>query len=131
MARILNLIFVSYSLLGLTFVLLSDWQLISNQIIYSIVYALLPLLGVVALYKKSKLGLLLQLILFSFIGIRIPSLIPNSLLAAPISVAFPVGDFVQGAGALIDLFAIMVTILIAIVIYQLNHEKMNEPKPTK
>lgn len=131
MTRILTLIFISYSAFGLISVILSDWKPISNQIMYAIVYALLPLLGIIAVYKKSILGLSFQFILFLLVSIRVPSLIPNTLLAAPVSFSFPVGDFVQGAGALIDLFAIMVTILIAIAIYQLNHEKMNESKPTE
>lgn len=131
MIRILNLIFVSYSILGLASLLLSDWQLISSQVIYAIVYILLPLVGVLAVYKKSSIGLGLQFILFICISIRIPNLIPNSLLAAPISIGLPIGDFSNGSGVLIDLFAIMVAILIAVAIHQLNHEKINEPKPTE
>lgn len=130
LTKVLSLIFIGYGAVGLAIVLFSDWPETIAQLQYLLIYVVAPWFGAFALLKRSRIGLGLTLLVFSFISVRIANLASSFPIVAPVSMSITFGDFTKGTGGLIDFFAIMVTILIALSIRKINNEKINDSKPT-
>lgn len=130
LVKVLSAVLLAYGAVGLIISVLSDWAVMATQAKYIFVYVVMPWLGVLALQKKSRITLFLVLLTFAFISVRLSFWASSFPIIAPISMSITYGDFANGTGALVDLFAIIVVILIAGAIRQLNNENSNDPKPT-
>lgn len=129
--RILFFILIAYGVIGIVILWLTDWVKVAAQLQYMAIYVVAPWLGALAIKKHSQGGLALLFIVFAFISVRIAGWASSFPFVAPISISITFGDFTKGTGGVVDLFAIMVTILVAVAMYQINNGKINESKPTE
>ncbi len=102
-----------YAILGL-FVCLSmivDNQTLSATTLFSgvICYIVLPIYGIVGVKKKDLTALLVMALLFLFISVRFTGEAAWLPVISPIAISFPITDFPEGEGYLLDVFALLMT----------------------
>lgn len=131
LGKILSVVLFLYGVVGSVIVYLHEWTEIVTQLQYFLIYVVAPWVGVAAIQKQSRWPLSAVLLVFVFISVRLSVFAASFPIVAPISMSITFGDFYNGTGGLIDLFAIIVVILIAQSIRQINNESKHESKPTE
>ena len=130
-AKILLCVLTIYAIVGAVISTLTDWTAQPMmQLVYLAVYTLLPAIGAYSIYKRLQLGILLSLLGFLFISVRVGALPFTFPIFAPISLSISYGDFANGTGGLVDLFAIIVSLLLITLMRQFRRGN-HEPKPTE
>lgn len=130
-AKILLCVLSVYAIVGAVISTLTDWtEQPMMQLVYLGVYTLLPAIGAYSTYKRLQLGILLALLGFLFISVRAGALPFTFPIFAPLSLSITYGDFTNGSGGLVDLFAIIVSLLLITLLRQFRRGN-HEPKPTE
>ena len=102
-----------YALIGLGLTLHSDIPSDLSRLASFVLFALIPAYGAYGTYFRRPGGILVSLIFFISQSIRRVS--PDSFVpdVMPITVSFPIGDFSDGQGYLVDVFALFMAIFLA------------------
>lgn len=115
MFKFFSIILIIYALIGIaiTVFIEPNNNSIIGLIVYITLFILVPCYGAYAAWYQKRIGLIICTLLFIAQSIR--SIGDESWLPyfPPISLGFPVGDFANGQGYLIDLFAIFMVALLA------------------
>lgn len=78
----------------------------------SMLFVVIPLIGVYGMWRRNRTALLLTLLFFGWQSIRRVNSISWLSERIPISLSWPVGDFANGHGVLLDFFAMIMMVLI-------------------
>ena len=130
LAKVLITLLILYAIIGLASSLTFDWQMPSVGLFsYLAFYIGLPLFAALAITRKHKVSLFVCSLGFFFIGLRVVGLTDLLPFHAPISISITFGDFSNGTGGLVDLFAILLGVLFILISRQIKSEKINDSKP--
>lgn len=116
--KVASAILTLFTLIGLTIVIYTDLESYPKTAISIMLYVLIPAYGAYGTWFKSPVAILTTLLFFITQSVRrigYGSLIPH---IAPITLSFPVGEFVNGQGYLIDCFAIFMAVFLALLFKQ-------------
>lgn len=104
--KVCSLILGLYAVIGAVAAVLALTHNWSAFVIGFALFAAIPALCCYGVWRKRPLAYLLGIGYFVFQSIR--HVDPNSVIPhiAPITLSFPVGDFANGTGYLVDIFAI-------------------------
>lgn len=111
--KVASSILALYTLIGLGVTIYSDFESDLSALVSILLYVLIPAYGTYGTWTKSRIAMLITLVFFISQSVRsvgTDGLIPH---IAPITISFPVGDFSNGQGYLIDLFAISMAVFLA------------------
>ncbi len=112
-----------YSLIGFIGIIYVGFDSNFSLLIGIVLYGLIPAYGAYGAWLRSRIAIVISLLFFISQCIRsigTDSLLPNF---APITVSFPVGDFSNGQGYLIDFFAIFMVIFLAMLLKEVTTTK--------
>lgn len=110
---IATLIQALFALIALGIIIYSDIESDLSIFVSIVFFVLIPSLGAYGTYFKKRSEILVSLVFFIsqvYRSINTDNIIPN---IRPITISFPFGDFSNGHGYLIDLFAIFMAIFLA------------------
>ena len=111
--KLASVVLSLFALIGVGVCLYFDFESSLSGIASVLLFVLVPIYGAYGTWNKNALGIFLSLIMFMFLSIRkvsVDSLLPH---IAPISISFPIGDFSNGDGYLVNYFAIFMAIFLA------------------
>ncbi|WOT04140.1 hypothetical protein [Shewanella youngdeokensis] len=111
--KVASSILALYATIGFGVIIFSGFEDMINLLFFFVICVLIPAYGAYGTLIKNRIAIFVSMVLFIFQAFRSvghDSLIPH---IAPISVSFPVGNFSNGQGYLIDYFAILMALLLA------------------
>ncbi len=111
--KVASFILALFTLIGLVVIPYSDFESDLSALISILLFVLLPAYGAYGTWVKSRMAILITVVFFIFQSVRnvgTDNLFPH---IAPITISFPIGDFSNGQGYLIDFFAISMAIFLA------------------
>jgi len=117
--KVASSILALYSLIGFIGTLYAELGLLMGVLFYG----LIPAYGAYGTWLSSRIAIVISLLFFTSQCIR--SIGTDSLLSnfTPITISFPVGDFSNGQGYLIDFFAIFMVIFLATLLKEVTTTK--------
>ncbi|MEW6993818.1 hypothetical protein AADZ84_06065 [Colwelliaceae bacterium MEBiC 14330] len=111
--KVASFILALFTLIGLVVITYSNFESDLSALISILLFVLLPAYGAYGTWVKSRMAILITVVFFIFQSVRnvgTDNLFPH---IAPITISFPIGDFSNGQGYLIDFFAISMAIFLA------------------
>jgi len=111
--KVASSILALFTLIGLVIIIYSDFESDLSALISILLFVLLPAYGAYGTWVKSRIAILMTVVFFVTQSVRnvgTDNLFPH---IAPITISFPIGDFSNGQGYLIDFFAISMAIFLA------------------
>jgi len=111
--KVASSILAVFTLIGMGLIVFSDFENDLSILICILLYVLIPAYGTYGTFAKSRSAIIVSILFFVWQSIRsvgTGNLIPH---IAPITISFPIGDFSNGQGYLIDFFAIFMVIFLA------------------
>lgn len=121
--KVVSFILAAFTLIGLGITLYTGVENPLSTVICILLYVLIPAYGAYGTWVQNRGAIFITLLFFISQSVRNVgngSLIPH---IAPITVSFPIGDFVNGEGYLIDFFAIFMAIYLAWLLREINSLK--------
>ncbi len=121
--KVASLILALFSLIGFIGIIYVGFDSDFSLVIGIVLYGLIPAYGAYGTWVKSRIAIFILLLFFVSQCIRsigTDSLLPNF---TPITISFPFGDFSDGQGYLIDLFAIFMVIFLAMLLKEVTTTK--------
>ena len=111
--KIASVVLSLYALIGAFICLTFTFDRGVSLVMVSFLFVIMPSFGAYLTWHKKTLGIFSCALLFAFLSVR-PVTTDNILPhIAPITLSFPLGDFTQGGGMLIDFFAIFMACFLA------------------
>ena len=111
--KVASFILSLFTLIGLVVITYSNFESDLSALISILLFVLLPAYGAYGTWVKSRMAILITVVFFIFQSVRnvgTDNLFPH---IAPITISFPIGDFSNGQGYLIDFFAISMAVFLA------------------
>lgn len=111
--KVASFILALFALIGLGLASVYDFNSVTSLVMFIVLYVFVPAYGSYGTFSKNYIAISVTMLFFIFHSIRSvgsDSLLPN---IAPITISFPLSDFSNGKGYLIDYFAIFMVIFLA------------------
>ena len=121
--KIISLILACYGLIGLSIVIFTELASTFVYVIATLFYVIVPTYGAWGVWHQKRIALITSMLLFISQSIRLVdkhSIMPH---ISPITVSFPITDFSQGSGYLIDCFAIAMFFSLAWLLKEQTNKK--------
>lgn len=111
--KIASIILLFFALFGGVINIVTDFDNRYILLLSLVVYVCIPFIGAISCWKKLAPGMVLAVIFFAFLSVRTTSNMSILPHMSAFSIAYPIGNFSEGKGYLIDFFAIFMALFVS------------------
>lgn len=111
--KIASAILLFFAIVGSVVCIMTNFDSHYVLLLSFIVYVGIPFIGAISCWKKVASGMILAIMFFTFLSVRTTSSIGDFPYISAFSLSYAFGDFANGQGYLIDLFAIFMALFIS------------------